>query len=348
VTRRLSALRSTVARAHATVEDKPLAVVLLAAGATVGVVVALAAEAGWPRVLRVVRAEHSWGWLVVCAIGEVVAYGGYVLTVRDMARVHDGSEIDLPTSAQTVVAGFGVFAATRSSGGFAVDYWAFRKSGASRREAVRRVLGLGLLEYVTLSLAALVASLLLMFGLDGHLGLGGTLPGLIILPAAALGYWLTTPGRAQRLAHPRRDAGTVRKKFADWVGAAVFVRRLLTSPAEHGAGVVGNAIYWTGDIVCLWAALQLVNVSISWSLLVLAYSGGYVLTRRALPVGGAGVVEVALTWALVGVGVNFAPALNAVLVYRLFNFWLPIVPALALMPAVRDLRQRFERAEQTA
>ena len=38
---------------------------------------------------------------------------------------------------------------------------------------------------------------------------------------------------------------------------------------------------------------------------------------------------------------------TGVVMYRLFNFWLPIVPALALMPAIRDLRERFHKAEQT-
>ena len=52
--------------------------------------------------------------------------------------------------------------------------------------------------------------------------------------------------------------------------------------------------------------------------------------------------------ALVGMGVRFVPAPIGVLVYRLFNFWLPIVPALALMPTIRDLRTRFRRAERTA
>ena len=33
---------------------------------------------------------------------------------------------------------------------------------------MRRVLGLGFLEYVVLSIGALVASVLLFFGLDGH------------------------------------------------------------------------------------------------------------------------------------------------------------------------------------
>ena len=59
-------------------------------------------------------------------------------------------------------------------------------------------------------------------------------------------------------------------------------------------------------------------------------------------------MELALTFALVGMGFPFAPALVAVLIYRLFNFWLPIVPALMLIPTVRELRDRFQRAEQQA
>ena len=123
------------------------------------------------------------------------------------------------------------------------------------------------------------------------------------------------------------------------------MRGLLTSPREHGLGVLGNALYWAGDILCLWAAIQLVDGHLSIAKLVLAYSGGYVLTRRALPAGGAGLVEVALTLALVGMGMHYTRALVSVLVYRLFNFWLPIVPALAYMPAVRDLRARYARAQ---
>ncbi len=115
--------------------------------------------------------------------------------------------------------------------------------------------------------------------------------------------------------------------------------------ASTVSACVGNALYWAGDILCLWAAIQLVDGQITVAKLVLAYSGGYVLTRRALPAGGAGLVEVALTVALTGMGMQFSRALLGVLVYRLFNFWLPIIPALAYMPAVRDLRARFARAQ---
>ena len=45
------------------------------------------------------------------------------------------------------------------------------------------------------------------------------------------------------------------------------------------------------------------------------------------------------------VGLPLAPALAGVLVYRLFNFWLPIVPALALLPSVSELRRAFEQPD---
>jgi uncharacterized membrane protein YbhN (UPF0104 family) len=327
-------------------ESKPVAIVVAAAAITVGSVFVLASSAGWTRVTRVSEAPHAWAWLAVCFAGELVAYGGYVLTIRDMARVDEGPEMSMSESAETVVGGFGVFAATRSSGGFAVDFWAFQRAGATRREAAARAAGLGLLEYVVLSIGALLASAALYFRADGHAGDGTTLPALLVIPCLVVGFFLTSPKRAKRLSRLR--GGYLRRWFAGLVAGATAVRKLLASPREHGMGVLGNVAYWAGDILCLWAALQVVNARLSIAALVLAYSGGYVLTRRALPAGGAGAVEIALTFALVWMGLPFARSLVAVVIYRLFNFWLPILPALLVMPAIKDLRERFERAEQAA
>jgi uncharacterized membrane protein YbhN (UPF0104 family) len=324
-------------------------VVLVAAGATIAVSVVLADSAGWGRLARVAYAKHAWIWLGACMLGEVVAYAGYVLSMRDVARVDRGPDMDLGVSAKTVVAGFGVFAATRSSGGFAVDYWALRREGAGRRDAVGRVLALGFLEYATLSVVALVASAALFERVDGHAGESVTLPSLIVIPAFAFALWATSRRRAQRLSRRTPGQGWLRRTFADSVAGARKARTLILSPREHGLGVLGMALYWAGDIACLWAALQLVGgEQLTISALILAYSGGYVLSRRSLPAGGAGVVEVALTLALVGMGEKLAPAVIAVLIYRLFNFWLPIVPALALIPTIRSLRQRFQQAEEQA
>jgi uncharacterized membrane protein YbhN (UPF0104 family) len=342
---RRRALEAGLGDAYGWVEDRPVAVLLAAVLITVGAVLALASSAGWSRVARLVEERHAWGWLGVCFVAEFVAYIGYVLTVRDMARLDDGADLGLTASLQAVVAGFGVFAATRTSGGYAVDFWAFQQAGATRREAAARATGLGLLEYLVLSIGALIASAALFFRADGHAGSGMTLPALAIFPCLAIGFFLTSPKRAERLSRP--SGGFLQRWLAGLVAGATAVRHLLASPRRYVLGISGNIAYWTGDILCLWAALQIADVKLSVAALVLAYSGGYVLTRRALPAGGAGAVEIALTFALVWMGAPFARTLLAVVIYRLFNFWLPILPALLLRPAVKQLRAQFERAEQS-
>jgi uncharacterized membrane protein YbhN (UPF0104 family) len=206
---------------------------------------------------------------------------------------------------------------------------------------------LGFLEYTVLGTAALVASALMYLRLDGYASDAVTLPSLAIVPCFVAALWVTSPKRRARLSRVKRSSGWLKRGFANAVAGAGNVRSLILNPREHGLGLVGSSLYWAGDILCLWAALQLVGGKhITLAALVLAYSAGYVLTRRALPAGGAGVVEVALTFALVGMGVRFVPALIGVLVYRLFNFWLPIVPALILLPTIRELRARFQTAER--
>ena len=59
-----------------------------------------------------------------------------------------------------------------------------------------------------------------------------------------------------------------------------------------------------------------------------AYATGYAATRRSLPLGGAGVTEVLMTFSLYWVREPLAPALAAVVAYRVFNFLLVATPAL--------------------
>lgn len=69
----------------------------------------------------------------------------------------------------------------------------------------------------------------------------------------------------------------------------------------------------------------------------MGYATGYALTRRALPLGGAGVVEVLLPYSLGWLKIALMPALLAVFAYRLINLWLPMIPALAGLPTLRRL-----------
>jgi uncharacterized membrane protein YbhN (UPF0104 family) len=70
---------------------------------------------------------------------------------------------------------------------------------------------------------------------------------------------------------------------------------------------------------------------------ILAYATGYAATRRSLPLGGAGVTEVLMTYALYWVRQPLAPALAAVVAYRAFNFLLAAAPALIARRHLDDL-----------
>jgi hypothetical protein len=72
VKRILVAARELLGRAFVAIEEKPLMVIVVAAGATVATSLVLASSAGWPRLLNRVYAPHSWRWLAVCLVGELL------------------------------------------------------------------------------------------------------------------------------------------------------------------------------------------------------------------------------------------------------------------------------------
>jgi len=303
-------------------------VLVVPAVLALGAVAGLADIAGGERIDRAARHLHP-AWLVLCLGGELLAYAGYVLMVRDTSKVDDGPSLSFGRSLQTVIGGFGVFAATRTSGGF----------------AVARVLALGALEYAVLAPAALCSAIaLLVSGEDVPLTL--TLPWLLVIPGAFAAVWVTSPKRAPRYSKAS-GGGRIRQAFAHAVAGLSILRSMFVAPPrEHGLGLLGTVAYWAGDIACLWGALQFFgNPKLSVPALIIGYATGYVLTRRSLPAGGAGIVEIALTFALTWVGFPFGRALLGVVVYRLFNLWLPILPALAVLPQVNELRRELEEAE---
>jgi uncharacterized membrane protein YbhN (UPF0104 family) len=88
------------------------------------------------------------------------------------------------------------------------------------------------------------------------------------------------------------------------------------------------ALYWAGEVFVLWVCLAaFTRTTPSVAAVVVAYATGYALTRRTLPLAGAGAVEALLPFALVWLGYGLAPAILAVFAYRIFNLWLPLGPA---------------------
>jgi uncharacterized membrane protein YbhN (UPF0104 family) len=297
---------------------------LLAAGGLFG----LASTVGIQKTLTALVHPH-WPWLVVAVGGELVAYAGYTAAYREVARVEGGAELEVPRAAALVAAGFGVFV---HGGGFALDRMALRRAGLSEEETRRRVLGLGTLEYAVLAPGTLAAAIVVVIW-HPTIGASLTLPWILGPPVGAVLAAVALSSK-DSIARWRLVGGPLVHSLEALELVLVFVRR----PIRHSLALVGTLAYWGGDIFCLWATLHAFSAHTPpVAQLVVGYATGYALTRRALPLGGAGVVEVLLPLALGWLDIALLPALLAVFAYRLINLWLPMIPALAGLPTLRSL-----------
>lgn len=330
-----------------------------------GVYALIGSVAHWGGLLHgLKRADRAW--LPVLVLGELIAYVGYVLAYRDVARVHGGPTLRYWTIVRVIGIGFGAFAIGSSAGGLAVDFWALRRAGVRAHQAIRRVLALNTLEWAWLAGFAAVCGAIALALRQGDAPLGMSIAWLVVVPTCVLAAaYVSAPGRGERLSalpdsSPPGGPGVGgrlahawswtwekgRAAFAESVGGLIIVRRILAHPLRYPAGFSGYPVYWLGDLLTLYAAVRAFGRGISPELLVLAYATGYVITAVPLPAGGAGGVDASLTLTLHAVGLPLAASLLSVAVYRVFSFWLPILPALALLPTIgavqADLRRTAE------
>ena len=304
-------------------------VVAAAALLVVGVGVAIGKAASYARLLHELRGAQT-GWLALCLAGEVLAYTGYVVAYRETAAVDGGPRFSPLNALRIVAAGFGALVLATGAGTLAVDYWAMRRAGVKAQEALARVIAINTLELAVLSACAVGASIALVLDADFGAPYGAIIPWLVIVPlcfAAALA--VTSRRLYPRLSTP--SGGRVRRLLAACIRGVKLVRMLPL------AAWAGTAVYWAGDMLCFWAGLRAFGIELGLASLVFAYATGYLVAMLPLPVGGAGGVDAALTYALTLVGVPLAPALLGAFAYRVFNFWLPVIPALAVLPTVRRI-----------
>jgi len=304
------------------------AFVIIAAALALGALVGLAFIAGPLQVVH--RLSHPrLYWLPVAFAGTVVSYLGYMLAYRECACAERGPELPLAHVGALVAGGFGLFI---PRGGFALDMDALQVAGLPRREARVRTLSLGTLEYAVLAPVAFAISLLLL--VSGFNSIGVPLSWAVGVPAGGvIALWLLRHRR--RLAN--RDGW--RARLAHGLDGIAHTLRLVRNGRAGVLALAGMGIYWAGDIFALWACLAVFwpDGQPSVATIVLGYASGYALTRRSLPLAGAGAVETMLPFALMWTGIALPAAIVCVFAYRLFNLWLPLVPAAA---AVFMLRRR--------
>jgi uncharacterized membrane protein YbhN (UPF0104 family) len=264
--------------------------------------------------------EPSWIGLIAGA--ELLAYPAYVLAYQTLANMR-GRTVALPLVARVVVAGFGPFSI---GGGFGIDRKFLQAFHQDERNARVTVIALGTLEWAVLAPTTCIVAI--VFLATGANILPSLLwPWAIGVPVGfGLALWLSEPSRVERYAWLRR--GRRRQMLAHVLEGVSVMHELGRSPLRYAGAWLGTGLYWAADIAAFYGGLRTFGLDPSVGKVILAYATGYAATRRSLPLGGAGITEFLMTYALYWVREPLAPALAAVVAYRVFNFLLAATPAL--------------------
>jgi uncharacterized membrane protein YbhN (UPF0104 family) len=297
------------------------------------------------------RIEDGSPWWMLLALAFTVGmFAGYTLMFAGVfGRAETRVAIGLRESYQITMAGLAasrIFAAG-GAGGLVLMAWALRRAGMRRREVADKTLSFLILTYFPYVVALIVCGLGLRIGL-----FPGSAPfGLTVVPAIlaviALGIGLSialVPTDLQR-----RVGGLV--KGGGWLGG--IAEKLAHLPASASAGMrdalahvrtkdpalLGASLFWAFQILVLWAAFHAFGEPPPTAVLIQAFFCGMLGNLLPMP-GGVGGVEGGMIGALVAFGVDGGLAVVAVLVYRAFTFWLPLIPGVV---AYFQLRKTVER-----
>jgi hypothetical protein len=289
---------------------------------------------------RLVRPD--WPWLLAALGGVLVAFVGYYMAYRGIDRVEGRPRLKRRDLLAVATAGFGGFLA---QGGAALDDYAMQAAGRSEREAKVRVTALGGFEYGVLALivcptaiAALAATLVVP-------GTDFTWPWAVIPPLGFFAAFWAAERYRDRLRNRKGLTGALGIFF----DAVHLVRALFTRPRTHGLAVAGMAVYWGAEMFALWATTTAFGYRMSAVAVIVALGTGMILTRRTAPLGGAGLLLVALTPTLwFGASVPFAAATLGVFAYQFMTLWLPMPASFAALPALRALGEKGAEAAKSA
>jgi uncharacterized membrane protein YbhN (UPF0104 family) len=257
-------------------------------------------------------------WIVVVAIAGALSFFPYLLAYRQITALGGVHPPRVPVIITVVLSGFGPFVI---GGGFRRDEAVLTEVYGNRQTARVQVAGLIALEWAVLAPLACLCAIVLLVQ-DANV-MGSLLwPWALCVPAGfALGLWLSVPERTLR---PLRRFAVIEGAL-DGVG---MLHQFIRAPGRTAPAWLSMTLYWAAEIVALYSALRMFGVHLSPVRVILAYATGYVVTRRSLPLAGAAITEVLLTFALHWVGAPLGPALAAVVAYRLFNLILICGPSL--------------------
>jgi uncharacterized membrane protein YbhN (UPF0104 family) len=256
-------------------------------------------------------------WLALALVFAILSFAGHVVLFSAVAGRGGAGRIGLRESLQINLAGN---AATRlfasaGAGGIALTAWAMRRSGMERSDVGARMVTFHVLLY------GVYMGVLVIGGLGLYTGLlpGGGSFAITVVPAIFGAMVIGLVASAQWV---RPGEGRIRR-FAAPVGKGVRdARRLVMS---GNVALAGALMWWGFQIAVLWASFHAFGSPPAFTVIAVAFFVGMTANLLPLP-GGVGGVDGGMVGALIAFGVEPELALLAVLGYRGFVFWLPIIP----------------------
>jgi uncharacterized protein (TIRG00374 family) len=324
------------------------------------IAVALVLVAIYVLIPRLFDLQDAWGkigegepvWIALGVVFCVFMFAAYTALFRGVVGekvIH----LEWGESYQITMAGL---AATRlfsagGAGGILLTYWALRKAGMERRQAVCRMVAFLVVLY-SVYLAALVifGVLLRTHVLSGEAPLSGTLiPAALAGVAIAIGLLTAlvpddierrierhTSGRFGKVA---KQLATVPATFAQGVRTAItFVRQPRPALMAFG-GAIG---FWAANIAILWASFHAFHEAVPLGVVIQGFFLGMLANLFPFAPGGVGAVDAGMIGAFVLFGLPSAEVFAAVLTYRVIAFWLPIPPGIVAFFQLRKTVNRWE------
>jgi putative heme transporter len=303
-----------------------------------------------------VLAHLDVAWVPVAILAEAGSMAAFARSQRRLLRAGGGPSLHLTSLIAVTYAGNAISVSLPLAGPEFAAGFTFRE--LRRRGIEPAVAGWALAMSGVLSTAAFAAVLTAGAVASGSptaatLGFGGA--AVAMVPTVVVLVALRDAGVRRRLERLivaarrvwgrafHRDLGGAEAAFEGFLDQLAALRLPRLQYVEAFALAVGN---WVADCLCLGVAVLATGTGVPWHVIFLAYGAGVAAGSLGLVPGGVGIVEAALTAALVGAGVKADHALAAVLVYRLISFWLVMASGWALMGVL--LRKEHRETEREA
>jgi uncharacterized protein (TIRG00374 family) len=273
-------------------------------------------------------------WMAAALLLTLGMFGGYVAMFRGVFVRAGARRLGWRASYQITMAGLAasrLFAAG-GAGGLVLTAWALRRSGMRKRTVADKTISFLVLTYFPYALAVVVCG----FGLHWGLFEGPDPFSVTFVPAVvalvliaifvAIGFVPTDLQRRLRGLGREGRLGRLTQKLA--LAPATMsagVRDAMEHLRSRDPALLGAILFWAFQLAVLWAAFHAFGDAPPLAVLVQGFFVGMLGNLLPLP-GGVGGVEGGMVGAYAAFGVSFDLALVAVLVYRAFAFWLPLVP----------------------